>query len=165
MKIFMSIPTVKWILIISFVAGFSLIFFVIQSIRTDIILYVVGMYISLVISGIFLIVLYSLYKTRIEVNEKEIYAPCYPWYQDFKIFSDDVPMLKKIRYFDISSIHIIDIHYEESGKSDKGIHVKSIKKFDFVIPLDGYSLEKQQAIFEYINKRVIKIDAETITII
>ena len=156
MKIFMSIPKLKRILIAPVISVLILIYFVIQSIRTDIVLYEVGIYIFVAINSLFLIILISFYKTRIEIDKDELYFPSYPWYQDFKIDINDVPMFKTIKIIDILSVEMIDIFIEESSKTDKGMLVKINNKYDLVVSLDGYSQDKQQAIFEFIEKYLIK---------
>jgi hypothetical protein len=150
----MSISKVKRILIAPVISILILIFFVIQSVRTGIVLYEVGIYILIVINSLFLMVLISFYKTRIEIDKDELYFPSYLWYQDFKIDINDVPMFKTIKITDILSIDMIDIIIEVSSKTDKGMLVKIKNKYDVVVSLDGYSQEKQQEIFDLITKKL-----------
>lgn len=154
MKIFMSIPKFKRLLVAPVISIVILIFFVIQSVRTDILIYEVGIYVFIVINSLFLIILISFYKTRIEISKDELYFPCYPWYQDFKIDINDVPMLKTIKFADILSVDMIDIIIKGSCKTDKGMHIRVKNTDDVVVSLDGYSKEKQQEIFLLIEKNL-----------
>ena len=155
MKIFTSIQKAKRVLPIAIITILILLFFVIQSFSTDLLLYKIGLNIILVLSVIIAFGLFSFYKTRIEVDDKEIYCPCYPWYQGFKIDLNETPLFKTILFSNISSISMIDVDGLK-GELERAILLNIIDKYDVVVLLDGYAKEKQQEIFDFVIKKLGK---------
>jgi len=152
MKVFYVAIKIRRVLAIGVVALLALLFFVIQSIRTGFLGYEIGSLVVLLLNVFLGISLFSFYKTRIEVDDREIYCPCYPWYQDFKMELDESPMFKTILLSDIDSIKMIDVT-GAAGEAERAIHIKIKNKYDIVIPLDGYSTDKQQEIWTFIVRK------------
>ena len=145
MKVFMQPIRFIRVLIFFIITIFILVFFVFQSTRTTLIIYDIGLYFTLLSVFFMATVLFSFYKARIEIDEKKIYCPCYPWFEDFKVDSNEAPMFKTILYTNIDSINLIDVTGVDE-KTVKAIFLKIKNKYDIIVLLDGYSIEKQQEI-------------------
>ncbi len=126
-----------------------LLFFGIQTGRTEFRFYEYGLYVVGAAAVLWAIVLFGLVRTRIEVDADGIYGPFYPWYEGFRIDPEEKPMLKSIPFATIEAIHFIKVAGLKRPE-EYAIRMVIRGKYDVCLPLDGYRQDKAEAIHDSI---------------
>jgi len=141
MKIYIPVKKFHRIVWIALVTLAGLVFFLIQSVRTEYSFYNYGFYVFLVINILMIFTLYGFFKARIEIDDKEIRCPSYPWYEGFRLDESDFPHFLHIAYTSIRSLETIKApgHLQ---KEIPAILIRIVDKYDVCLPLDGYEEDK-----------------------
>ena len=114
----------------------------------------ISFYVMLVISIFWMIVLYSFYKTRIEISQKDIYAPFYIWYPTFSFDEDEVPIFKTVLFKDVDAYEIDQTTQYTEVKEIPFIKLSIKDKYALCIRLDAYNDEEINRIKKIIEKNM-----------
>jgi len=111
----------------------------------------------IIVNIVWLVFLSSMYKTRIVIDEKFIYAPYYIWYPNFKIEKDDVFTIKTIRFEDIESIEMQGVFSQPDNKTIPAMKITIRNKYDLCILLDAYNVKEIYEIQDLLETMISKI--------
>jgi len=154
-KIYFGIKLNYKVVILSIFLVLSLILVtIIRDIQVNHILIHIAFYGLIVLNVLWVIALYGLFKTRIEISETEIHAPFYMWYPYFKLSDDNIFFIKTIEFKDIDTVEKQEV-YDDKYKKHVSLLKISIKdKYVLCLLLDGYDQEEVSDIEKMIVKQI-----------
>jgi|GEM_PF-1958768 len=111
----------------------------------------------IVLNVLWVLVFYTLYQTRIAIDENELYAPFHIWYPNFVYEKDTISFVKTILLKDIESITKQEVYSEPDKKKIKVLVVSIRDKYDLCISLDAYDNDDVLEIADMIQNNISKI--------
>ncbi len=142
-KIYFGVKLNYKIVVLSIFLVLSLILVtIIRDIQAHNIFINIAFYGLIVLNVLWVIALYGLYKTRIEISETEIHAPFYLWYPNFELSEDNVFFIKTMAFKDMDTVEKQEIY---DDKSHKHVHLLKIvikDKYVLCLLLDGHDQEE-----------------------
>ncbi len=142
-KIYFGVKLNYKIVVLSVFLVLSLILVtIIRDIQSHNVFINIAFYGLIVLNVLWVIVLYGLYKTRIEISETEIHAPFYLWYPNFKIDEDNIFFIKTLEFKDMDTVEKQEIYDDKSHKHVNLLKISIKDKYVLCLLLDGHDQEE-----------------------
>lgn len=142
-KIYFGIKLNYKVVVLSIFLVLSLILVtIIRDVETNHILINIAFYGLIALNVLWVIALYGLYKTRIEISETEMHAPFYLWYPGFKLSDDNIFFIETIGFKEIDSVEKQEIHDDKNDKHVSLLKLSIKDKYVLCLLLDGHDQEE-----------------------
>jgi hypothetical protein len=109
------------------------------------------MYIIIIFNALWFLTIYSLYKSRIEIDSFGLHALYYIWYEGFKLDQNETPFVKTILWDQIENVSHHKTYDTTRDKKIDYIRVILKGKYSLCIVLEDYQDDKVQYILKLIE--------------